>query len=371
MIYRGHSSLEDPRAAAEELAGAIRIEDGLHFVFASPRYDLEKLGGALSDALGAHTIGCTTAGEITPLGYAEGTLAGFSIPRDQVDFGVYLIEEISGGSLGDRIREIGRDADQRIARARHERPKADAFGFLLVDGLSVREELVVGQLHAALRGLPLVGGSAGDALGFSETRVFAEGRFRSDAAIFCHGMTERPFHVFKAQHFEPTENKLVVTKADPEKRLVYRINGRPAAQEYARICSLDPAVLESQTFSRYPVMLKIGGDYYVRSIQRAHADGSLTFFCAIDEGLVLTVARGRRFVEVLEETFREVRAHVPQPELILGCECILRRLEVEDRQIVDEVSRIMAANGVVGFHTYGEQFGAVHVNQTFTGLALG
>lgn len=371
MISRGHSTLENPRAAAEELAAAIRREDGLHFVFASPRFEPRALGDALNQVLGPDTIACTTAGEITPAGYAQGALAGFSISRDQVDFHVYLLEDISRATLGDRIRDVAQDAEGRIAQAQHEHPRAQAFGILLVDGLSVREEMVVGQLHAALRGLPLVGGSAGDGLSFKETRVFAEGRFHADAAIFCLGITQRPFHVFKAQHFEPTEHKLVVTKADPERRIVHRINGRPAAQEYARICGLSPEVLESQTFSRFPVMLKIGGEYYVRSIQRAHADGSLTFFCAIDEGLVLTVARGRRFTEVLEETFREVREHVPHPELILGCECMLRRLEVEDRKIVEEVGRIMAANGVVGFHTYGEQFGAVHVNQTFTGLALG
>ncbi|MCP4202659.1 MAG: hypothetical protein GY769_12075, partial [bacterium] len=30
----------------------------------------------------------------------------------------------------------------------------------------------------------------------------------------------------------------------------------------------------------------------------------------------------------LESTFDEVRNHVPEPSVIVGCECILRRLEV-------------------------------------------
>ena len=58
------------------------------------------------------------------------------------------------------------------------------------------------------------------------------------------------------------------------------------------------------------------------------------------------------------------------PETIIACDCILRRLEVEQVQGLREMSRILAGNNVVGFSTYGEQFNSVHVNQTFTGVAI-
>jgi hypothetical protein len=32
---------------------------------------------------------------------------------------------------------------------------------------------------------------------------------------------------------------------------------------------------------------------------------------------------------------------------------------------------MLAENNVIGFSTYGEQFSAMHLNQTFTGVALG
>jgi hypothetical protein len=35
------------------------------------------------------------------------------------------------------------------------------------------------------------------------------------------------------------------------------------------------------------------------------------------------------------------------------------------------IGRLFADNNVVGFSTYGEQFVGVHVNQTFTGVAVG
>ena len=67
----------------------------------------------------------------------------------------------------------------------------------------------------------------------------------------------------------------------------------------------------------------------------------------------------------LDELGRERR-----PEAIIGCDCILRRLEAQHTQGLREMSRLMARHRVVGFSTYGEQFHAVHVNQTFTGVAI-
>ena len=50
------------------------------------------------------------------------------------------------------------------------------------------------------------------------------------------------------------------------------------------------------SFASYPLVVKVGGDYYCRSIRNMNPDGSLSFFCAIDEGLVFTVARPRDMV---------------------------------------------------------------------------
>jgi hypothetical protein len=35
------------------------------------------------------------------------------------------------------------------------------------------------------------------------------------------------------------------------------------------------------------------------------------------------------------------------------------------------VEDILRDNNVVGFNSYGEQFGGIHINQTFTGIAIG
>src|SRR6185437_5840761 len=126
--------------------------------------------------------------------------------------------------------------------------------------------------------------------------------------------------------------------------------------------------LTAEIFAQHPVMLKLGRDYYVRSIQRMNPDGTLTFFCAIEAGIVLHLGRGVDVIEAIEASFS---AGGTKPQLVLGCDCILRRLELEQRGIDRCVGELMAEYHVFGFSTYGEQYAGVHVNQTFTGVSLG
>lgn len=237
--------------------------------------------------------------------------------------------------------------------------------------MSVLEEGVSAALSSALPQLQFAGGSAGDDLKFEKTFIYHNGKFHDDAAIFSVFYTDHPFKVFKTQHFIPNEEaKLVITEADTEKRIVREINGLPAAKEYARLVGVDINKLEPMTFSRYPVMIKIGGDYYVRSIQKVNEDESLTFFCAIDEGLVLTVAKGVDIIENLEQKLEDVTQEI-HPKVILGCECILRRLEIFEKNLEQDAAKVMSKYNVIGFHTYGEQFNGLHINQTLTAIAIG
>jgi hypothetical protein len=58
-------------------------------------------------------------------------------------------------------------------------------------------------------------------------------------------------------------------------------------------------------------------------------------------------------------------------EAVLGFDCILRYIEMEQGQMLSPVSELLRRNKVVGFNTYGEQFGTMHMSQTFTGIAFG
>ena len=76
-------------------------------------------------------------------------------------------------------------------------------------------------------------------------------------------------------------------------------------------------------------------------------------------------------MDLLAEAFAAVVAQIGRPELVLGCDCILRYLELDQRASRAAVDALLADHNVVGFATYGEQYNAMHVNQTFTGVAIG
>ena len=114
------------------------------------------------------------------------------------------------------------------------------------------------------------------------------------AAVITLVRTACDVRVFSLDHLSPTETRMVVTAADPETRTVFEINAEPAAREYARILGKDPMQLTPLTFASHPVLVRLGGQYHVRSIQLMDERGNLVFFSAIDEGLVLTAGRAQR-----------------------------------------------------------------------------
>ena len=201
--------------------------------------------------------------------------------------------------------------------------------------------------------------------------MYWDGRFTSDAAVLVLAATPLPLMEFKTQHFVATEERLVVTEADPDKRLVREINGLPAAQEYARLLGVDPAELGPAHFAASPVVVLIDGADYVRSIQRVEPGGGLKFYCAIERGVVLRVAQGVDLVENLEAALRRVSAQIGPPQLVLTFDCILRKLEIDRIGLQDAVGGVFRRHHAVGFNTYGEQFCGVHVNQTLTAIAFG
>lgn len=365
-IRRAEVRCDDPRAV-DRLAEALGSDLALTALFASPDADLPAIMQQAEHRFApAVVVGCTTAGEIGTAGYVDGMIVAVGLPRSRFvahAFAVPDLDRLDGETLvGDMIRA-------RTALMAEEPRWRGEFAFLMVDGLSVREDELVSALGAGLGPVPLFGGSAGDGVRFERTRVALGARVMEHAAILCLIRTVCEVRVFSLDHLRPSETRMVVTDADPSRRIVRRINAEPAAQEYARVLGKDPAQLSPFTFAAHPVVVRFGGTHHVRAIQRVLPDGDLVFFSAIDEGLVLTLAEPENMVAHLaRELDRITGGRVP--DAIWACDCILRRIEAEERQQLRALSDILARHRVVGFSTYGEQFNNMHVNQTMTGVVL-
>jgi hypothetical protein len=374
---RGGSQAPDARQAIGELHRLIGGPDiACVILFCSPQYDIDAIAAATREHFGDTPVfGCTTAGEIGPFGYINGGVCGIGFPREDFVVAATLIDDLAGFELSstiERTRAAAAERDRAAAAAFPDSPiTPKGFALLLIDGLSVREEQVVSAVATTLGDTPLVGGSAGDDLNFRRTWSLYGGRVVTNAAVLILIATRRRVSVFKTEHFLNTERKVVVTGANPAARIVTELNAEPAAFEYARMVGLIGENLSPRIFAAHPLMVRVGGLYHVRAIQKVNPDQSLTFFCAIDEGLVLTIARSVDVVHDLEDLFARIQTEVGEPDLIIGCDCVLRNIEIEAQQLKGTVSELFVRNGVIGFCTYGEQFHSMHVNQTFTGVAIG
>lgn len=357
---------------AKELHASLAQPDmALAIVFVSAEHDLPALAAALkAEFAPVPVVGCSTAGEITTTGYRDGSVVGLSLASPDFATATTLIQDVRTFTIAD-AQDVIRRAMQSIRLNSPRAGRDGMFAFTLIDGLSNCEERVVSALHGAMGGIPMFGGSAGDCLRFHQTFVIHEGQVHTGCALFILIATTLPFRVFKTEHFIASSEKTVITEADPARRIVTEINAEPAAREYARVVGLDAEILTPMIFANHPMVVKVGGANFVRSIQKVNDDGSLTFFCAIDEGIVLTVAEGVDLAENLAELFDSLRQDLGEPAMILGFDCILRGLEMDEKGLRDRVGTMMTDNNVVGFATYGEQFQAMHVNQTFTGVAIG
>lgn len=367
VIRSTHVGARDPFAMEriQQFLGAEPMAAVL--LFLSPAADIMGIAGDCVRFFPAvPVIGCTTAGEISSDGYAEGEIVAVGLPARDFAVEPIFIPDLDDLHSDAIIAQMIR-ARQRLSRLHPHWP--GEFCFLMVDGLSLREDALVSALASGLGPVPLFGGSSGDGTRFQQTWIIHQGMVHQNAAVLSFVRTRCHVKVFSIDHLVPQAVKMVVTEADPSQRIVRRINAEPAAFEYARLLGKDPAQLTTFTFAAHPVVVRIGGRHHVRSIQRMMPNGDLVFFSAIDEGVVLTLAEPQNIARHLDSEMQKLSAQ-QHPAAILACDCLLRRIEAEEKQLLGQVSDVLRRHQIVGFSTYGEQFGALHVNQTMTGVAL-
>lgn len=372
MIRTAMSEARLAETVAQDLARQL-IHPHLGFVlfFCSAEYDLPALGDALQQYFGGvRLVGCTSAGEITAQGYSRSCVSAIGFDHRSFSIACELIDEMERFSLIDAQQLVERLGS--ACRSNSLAPiKGHSFALTLLDGLSSREEQVLAALSAAFGSIPHFGGSAGDDNHLSDTHVYYDGRFHSGAAIVVLVNTWLDFEVFTTHHILPNGEKLVVTRADSNDRRVFELNAEPAAEEYARLIGVPVAELDHRLFAAHPLAVRINEQYYVRSIQKVNDDLSLTFYCAVENGIVLTAMQPGPLMPNLEALFRRLEQRLGPPLLTIGCDCFLRRLEIEANGASEQVSAFLRRQQVIGFNTYGEQFNGMHINQTFTGVAIG
>ncbi|NML76047.1 FIST signal transduction protein [Rhizobium sp. S-51] len=361
------SHLDDAEAALADLRRQLsHARPSFILLFVPSRLSPDALSEALRNVFPNTVVfGCTTAGQITPRGYEDDALVALAFERSHFRVASTLFAPISPVSIADVVQQTERLAEQfRVT------PGRKRLALIFADGLSKQEDILVAALEAGLKDIPVFGGSAGDGMRFEQTQVLRNGEFHSNAALLLLLETELAFSGLGFDHFQPTDSRMVVTRAVPEERLVLEINGSPAAHEYARLVNVPVDELSPTIFAENPVLVRNGNTYHVRAIQQIHGEHGLTFLSAIDDGLLLTLGRGKEIIRTLDTGLAVTDKQGEPPDFILGFDCYLRKLEIDRKGLAPEASERFRERRVVGFSTYGEQHLGVHVNQTFVGVAF-
>ncbi len=141
-----------------------------------------------------------------------------------------------------------------------------------------------------------------------------------------------------------------MTKVDTAERRIYEIDGLPAIEAYANALGLTPEAVTSDVTFMNPVTFSCHGEIYVRSVQRLEPDGSMIFFCAVEEGMVLEIGSHHDMCATLASDFERVTSHGPFERL-------------------GDLWR-SAARSSLAFDTYGEVLDGIHINQTLVAIGL-
>jgi hypothetical protein len=361
----------DAAAAAARIAAG-RNDAAVTMLFASADYDLAVLGRELAACGVTHAIGASTGRIIGSGGFEPKGVSGFHLPASRFAVADTLLEDVEHLGLPElrsRVRQLRAALDQQ-ASFEHR------FALLFVDAESRCEERLAAVLGMELNGVPLIGGSAGDLyfnpLGHppGSTRLLYNGGASRGSAVLCLIGSATPVVAYCHNHYLPSDKKFVITAADPARRLVREMNGRPAREVYAAGCGFRRVPRDSRDFAPYPLMIRIGGHYYARGMQRIYPDGTLEFACALEPGLVVALAQPGDMVQSFGELFEGMRRKIGRPELVIGVDCAARTAYMERQGLTSGIERLLHDNRVTGFSSLGEQFNTMHANNSFTCLGI-
>src|SRR4029077_5646174 len=129
-----------------------------------------------------------------------------------------------------------------------------------------------------------------------------------------------------------------------------------------------PAELDSHVFMSHPVGLMIDGEAWIRSPQCTVDGGGLKFFCNIAVGMKVRIMKSTDLVADAHSAIDAARKALGAPiSGGLAFNCVLRRLEMDAKNLHEGFLDSFRGMQVSGFHTYGETW-LGHINQTLTAV---
>ena len=367
-----------PAAALADIARQMQPTDAaLTYIFCASSYCTQELEQSLQryPNFGV-VVGCSSEGEFSQLGFLTDSMCAVCLPRKLFSVAIAPIENVQDFRLQDAshiVNSLKGSMGSRFITA----SSSQMLAILLANGQAQNEERLCAALGAELSGIPLVGGTAGDNWLHNQdeavrnSQVLIDGRFRNDCAVIALIHCRLKFKTYLHSHYKPTDRRAVITAMSSQHRTVNEIDGRPAVEAYASLCGLEKKNPSLSDFSRWPAIVKIGGQSFPRGPMGTTDDGGIRFACAMDEGVVINIGEAGDMVEELAGFFAEIKNQLGMPSLVLGFNCAARQYEMDQLGIKPQIAELMQRYHVLGFSTLGEQYNTIHANNSFTCVAFG
>jgi hypothetical protein len=363
-------SVFSDKSTVEEAVKDIRIQletvnPRAVIFFSSSCFDKEKVSRLMKENFKSSDVfGCSTSGEIASGKMLKNSIVAMALSSDIIeDVKVEVIENINNRN---EVRKAFEKFDNYYGEYVSNSDYSKYLGLVLIDGLSRTEEMIMDRIGDLTNHL-FVGGSAGDDLKFDKTYVFSNGRAYSNAAILALLKPRVAFDIIKTQSFKVLDKKLVATKVNAENREVIEFNNIPAIKAYAQAIGVTEDKAASHFMSN-PVGLVIDGDIYVRSPQQVKGN-SIIFYCNILEGMEVSLLESTNIVEDTKKAINNKIKEMGKLSGIINFHCILRTLELEQKDQTRDYGKIFTDIPTIGFSTYGEEY-LGHINQTSTMLVF-
>lgn len=365
-IKVAHSLKETPREVSADIKAQFEGSDIKALLyFASSKFDADALSLNMRDQFpGVQTFGCTTAGELVSGKMLDHDIVAMAINSNIIeDMKIAVLPNIRENAKA-AVDVAFKDFERHFGIPMAEMNFEKYVGLVLIDGLSSAEESIMERIGDGTN-VMFIGGSAGDDLKFAKAHVFENGRAYSNAAVLVLIKALKPFTYLKTQSFEVLDKQLTATAVDTAKRKVLEFNNKPATEAYAEAVGV-PVSEVNDYFMRYPVGLMTGDEPFVRSPQLVEDQG-IVFYCNILEGMELSLLKSKDIVQDTKQALDDALKLFGAVSGIINFHCILRTLELKQKNQTEEYGRIFSDIPTVGFSTYGEEF-LGHINQTSTML---
>lgn len=316
--------------------------------------------------------GCTVVGASTHVAFFENR-------RWDTDEGITVVGmgktyECAGGVIEDiRICPI-RYADQVAASVKSLKNTENTVCLSFTNAFFSAEELVLDTLAQGIgkAPIPVVGSTCGNADDSSDTLLSFNGQVYSEASVylFIHNRCGA-VAIAKENLYVPTRRTFTVTSADVANRIVYELDGVPAAIALARSLKKTEGAL-SERISDYPLGLIEGNEINIAEMHRINPDHSIGMFTSVFAGTRLCLMEPRKYNSCLSDMLDDIRKHISKPGWILyiNCMSLTRLYREEDWLPVFTAGLGNLDSPFAGISGYGEQLGRVNMNKSFLAVAF-